>query len=125
MNEAKLVEDPQSEKKRDQKYFSKFKYRTKIISRKCPSGKMLGTPSFTDKKGQRPILKYFKKNVVGIFIPNTYRSSIRSQGFLLLALCLKEFSEIWILKKELTTKRKQSMIMSTPGNVFGLLLITT
>lgn len=70
IREFKIEDNEGPEKKRDKKYLSKFSYRTKLISRKCPSGMMLGTPSFADKKGQRAILKYLKKDVVGL-LPNT------------------------------------------------------
>lgn len=54
------------EEKRNKKYISKFGYRTKLISKKCPSGMMMGTPAFADSKGQRPILKYLKIDEVSI-----------------------------------------------------------
>lgn len=53
------------EEKRERKYLAKFSYRTKLISKKCPTGRSMGTPAHADNKGQRAILKYLKTDEVG------------------------------------------------------------
>lgn len=67
MNEFKVPQsqEPTSlEGKRASKYMEKFGYRAKLISNKCPSGKMMGTPAATDNKGSRLIHKYLKTDEV-------------------------------------------------------------
>lgn len=65
MNEFDTNSQPQSiEDKRNRKYLAKFAYRPKLICKKCPTGMMMGTPSFPDAKGQRTILKYLRNDEV-------------------------------------------------------------
>lgn len=60
-----LEDQPRSlQEKRNRKYMAKFGYRTKLVSKRCPSGMMMGTPAFADKNGQRPIVKYLKTDEV-------------------------------------------------------------
>jgi hypothetical protein len=74
MNEFKFEEKPASlEEKRQKKYQAKFGYRTNLISKKCPTGTMMGTRAVMTPKGQRQILKYLKIDEVGAAkqLPNT------------------------------------------------------
>jgi len=54
------------EEKRERKYASKFGYRIKQISKKCPSGSRMGTPAPSSYKGERSITKYLRKDEVSI-----------------------------------------------------------
>jgi hypothetical protein len=71
MNEFKFdsEEKPKSiQDKRNKKYMAKFGYRNKLVSKRCPSGMMMGTPAFADNNGQRPIVKYLKTDEVRNYI---------------------------------------------------------
>lgn len=66
MNEFKFEKCDPIVKKRDKKYISKFGFRGNLISKRCPTGRIMETSATLDAKKQRTVMKFLKTDEVSM-----------------------------------------------------------